>query len=134
VSQRNLARYINETLPFLLPFAALPLLSLFQRPATRWKVVGLVFFILSLSGLPYSLALDRSLANEEAPQDRSSAWIASHIPPHSLIGLEAQPDSTNPGLLYMAYWKPYRYKHWDSTGPEYRFSLWQPIISIRLIL
>jgi hypothetical protein len=117
----HITRYLNETLPFLLPFAAVPFLNLNGR--NRW-IVRTLLLILCLSRVPYTLAINRSLASEKDPRDRASDWIVKTIPPQSTVGLEFEANFLTPGQLYMQYWKDRRYPASQIAPPNYHVVVW----------
>jgi hypothetical protein len=119
----NVTRYLNETLPFLLPFAGLTFGASFLAPA--WcRVYQLALFLLCLSQVPYTLAINRSLAGEPDPRDQASEWVRRNIPAGSVVGLPQQADFMVPGHLYMQYWKGVRYPAASVRPPNYKIVLW----------
>jgi 4-amino-4-deoxy-L-arabinose transferase-like glycosyltransferase len=120
---RHIGRYINETLPILIPFAALALAPLIQRGGPG-KVAAALLIVFSFARVPYTIALDRSLANEMDPRDQATAWIRAQVPTGRLWGLEDEATFIHPGHLYMQYWKGRRYPEETVRKPDYRFVLW----------
>ena len=117
-------RYLNEPLAFLMPFAAVPLLTLWRSPSQLGQISAIVLGILALGRVPYTLAIDRSLAGETDPRDQASAWICANFPPHSVVGTELEPNFMTPGQLYMQFWKGQRYPAQFVQPPDYRVVVW----------
>jgi hypothetical protein len=120
-------RYLNETLPFLIPFAGLPLQHLWNSPRSIGKATAVVCGLAALSILPLTLAINRTQAHEMDPRDQASEWIRTHIPAGTHIGLYMEANFMTPGHLYMQYWKGQRYPAEFVRPPNYSVVAWDKI-------
>jgi hypothetical protein len=125
-SEFNVTRYLNETLPFLLPFAGLAFAAIQGSRRSR-RIMQAVVLLLCLSEVPYTFAINRSLANQVDPRDEASAWIRAHIPAGAVVGLPTEANFMYPGHLYMQYWKGTRYPKEKVRSPDYRIVVWDPV-------
>ena len=121
----HIARYVNETLPFFLPFTACPLLILLENKSGIARMAAAVLALLCLSQAPYTLAIDRSLASDIDPRDQASEWITNNAS-GKRIGLEQEANFMMPAHLYMDYWKGIRYPDAFVLAPHYAYSRWDP--------
>lgn len=121
-SALHVSRYLNETLPFLLPFAALPFLVTNQLRGGGFLRV--LLGLLCLWKVPYTLAVTRSLSSERDPRDQASDWIRANVPNGTNMGLEKEANFMMPAHLYMQYWKGNRHPVERATPPDVTFSVW----------
>ena len=123
-SPLHMARYLNETLPFLLPFATIPLIHLFQSERTVWRWSAVLLMLACVSRAPYTYAIDHTLATDPDPRDLASDWVKAHIPSGRRVGLEREATFMMPAQIYMDYWRGQRYPIDVVPLPHYTYSLW----------